>query len=97
MSDGNSRWKPALVVMATLITLGVAGIFTMSTVTSREHSSHEADAGAHPVIQQNVMRIADDVEKIGDHLEEMMLRQERQTVILEEVRDDIAEVKEAVT
>ena len=98
MSDGNHKFKTSAVVitvMGTLIALGVVGIFGMSTLTSREQGAHAADAAAHPVIQQNVERIADDVEKIGNHLEQMMLRQERQTVLLEEVRDDVAEVKEA--
>lgn len=81
--------------MSTVIALGIVGILGMSTLTSRAQSGHESSAESHPVIQNKVADIADDVKSIAGDVKNMMLLQREQTILLEEVRDDIAEVKEA--
>ena len=99
MGDGNNhRIKPATIVisiMGTLIAAWVVAVFGRSVVTGTSQTDHEASADAHPVIQNKVNDVADQVEVIDGKVDRMMLIQERQSVVLEQIGDDIGELKEA--
>ena len=88
-------WAVVVTILGTLVALGVVGIFARSALTARAQSSHESSAESHPVIQQAVETVVEDVGEIRGDVKEMMRVQERQTVILEQIGDDIGELKEA--
>ena len=87
MSDGKPNGI-AITIMGTLLTLGVAAVFALAMSSNADQSSHESDKEAHGVdmIVESVGKIADDVGK-------MRIAQERQTVMMENMSEDIAELK----
>jgi peptidoglycan hydrolase CwlO-like protein len=98
MPNGNAKVKTTTVVlsaMATLIMMGIVAVFGMSVATGRNQTTHESSAASHPVIQNKVDNVAQDVEVIGEKVDNLMLMQREQTIILEQIGDDIGELKEA--
>ena len=97
-NNANHRVRPVTIVisiMATLIGLGIASVFIISMAKASDQSDHEASAAPHPIIQNEVGQIAADVEVIDSKVDHLMLMQREQTIILEQIGDDIGELKEA--
>ena len=76
-------------VMATLLTVGVIAVFTMSLSSNAGQAEHKTDREAH-----NIDIIVKSVGKIADDVGLMRIAQERQALTMENMADDIAELKE---
>jgi len=98
MGNGsNHRLKPATVVisvMGTVIAAALLGVLGMSLSTGSDQSDHEASAAPHPIIQNKVDDVADHVEAIDGKVDDLMLMQREQTIILEQIGEDVGELKE---
>ncbi len=81
-------------IMTVVIAGGIMLVVRSSSETNAALVGHELSVESHPVINTKVDSIAVSVEKIAGNVETMMIRQERQTVMMENVIDDIAELKE---
>jgi hypothetical protein len=95
--DGNHKKGLGYVIpiLTGLILLGVAAVFTQAQLANRDQNDHEKDVEAHPIIQQQVEILAEDVTEIKADVKGMREAQIQQTVILEQIGEDIGELKEA--
>jgi len=89
VSNGKRPNGVVLTIMGTLLILGVAAVFGLAMSSNADQSSHESNKEAHgiDVIAQSVGKIADDVGT-------MRVMQARQTVMLENMSEDISELKD---
>ena len=76
-------------VMATLIVVGVGAVFSMSRASSAKQSEHEMSRESHNIDQINTA-----VSSIAGSVTEIKEQQIRQTAAMEDMREDIEEIKE---
>ena len=85
-------------VIVTVLAAGIVMFVRTSLANSKEaretHTRHELSTESHPLITQKVDSIVADVSKIAGNVETMMIRQEVQTVMIENMAEDISELKE---
>ncbi len=81
-------------VMVTVIAAGVVSLVKKSSASQEAQARHELSTESHPLITQKVDSIVEDVSKIAGNVETMMIRQERQTVMMENMAEDISELKD---
>ena len=89
-SNGKKIVGVTSTIMATLIVVGVGAVFKMSVTSGANQREHEMARDAH-----NVDKIEDAVSDIADSMSEIAKQQIRQTTVMENMRDDISEIKEA--
>ena len=75
--------------MTTVIAAGVIWGVRSSASTRAALVDHELAVGSH-----RINAITDSIDKISGNVETMMIRQERQTVMMENMSEDISELKE---
>ena len=81
-------------VMTVVIAAFLVSIVRSSADTSDDLIEHVLSVESHPSMNEKIDTITDNVEKIAGSVETMMMRQERQTVMIENMSDDISELKD---
>ena len=81
-------------VMGVVIAAFLVSIVRSSDDTSDDLTTHILSVESHPSMNEKIDTITGSVGRISDNMETMMMRQERQTVMIENMSDDISELKE---
>ena len=92
-------------VLITVLAAGAVTFVKTSMGSNKEtrdaQAQHELSTDAHPVwnekvntITKNVDKITGSVEKITENFKKIMLLQERQTISMEHMAEDISELKD---
>ncbi len=94
----NGKTKITTGVIVAVVAGGSIAFVTSLVAGNKEiresHTQHELSTDAHPVLNEKVDTITKNVDKITGNVEKIMLLQERQTALMENMAQDIGELKD---